>query len=205
MNAGTTDYRERIYRRYSSARERVLAPDTLDGFGPRVPFLNRIIRNHFPRDRSAAILDLGCGHGALVYLAHQAGYRNIRAVDGSPEQVAEAKRLGIDGVVQGDLMESLRSLADESQDCIVALDVIEHFTKAELLPFIDEVYRVLRSEGRWIIHTPNAESPFGGRIRYGMETSRMSWHLHVHRSPSSCWCQVFRGLPRTRMCLSPTG
>jgi predicted TPR repeat methyltransferase len=122
LKAVSTDYRERVYRRYSSARERILAPDTLDGFRPRVPFLNRIIRNHFPRDRSAAILDLGCGHGALVHLARQAGYRNIRGVDVAPEQVAAAKRLGIDEVVQKDLMETLRSLADEAQDCIVAFD-----------------------------------------------------------------------------------
>lgn len=27
--------------------------------------------------------------------------------------------------------------------------------------------RVLRVGGRWIIHTPNGESPFGGRVRYG--------------------------------------
>jgi predicted TPR repeat methyltransferase len=68
------------------------------------------------------ILDLGCGHGALVHLARQAGYRNIRGVDVAPEQVAAAKRLGIDEVVQKDLMETLRSLADEAQDCIVAFD-----------------------------------------------------------------------------------
>jgi 2-polyprenyl-3-methyl-5-hydroxy-6-metoxy-1,4-benzoquinol methylase len=166
MTLMSTDYRSRIYQHYVHARQHSLAPATLEGLTPRVPSLNRIIREHFPRDRAAAIVDLGCGHGALVHLARQAGYSNICGVDASPEQMAEAKRLGIDGVVQGDLMDTLRSLTDASQDCIITFDVIEHFTKAELIPFIDQVYRVLRHGGRWIIHTANGESPFGGRMRY---------------------------------------
>ena len=49
---------------------------------------------------------------------------------------------------------------------VVAFDVIEHFTRDELLGFVDQVQRVLRPGGRWIIHTPNGESPFCGRMRY---------------------------------------
>jgi hypothetical protein len=33
-----------------------------------------------------------------------------------------------------------------------------------LIGLVDEVCRVLKSGGRWIIHTPNAESPFGNRM-----------------------------------------
>jgi cyclopropane fatty-acyl-phospholipid synthase-like methyltransferase len=87
-------------------------------------------------------------------------------VDRSPEQVKEAQRLGIAGVKEGDLLETLESLSDESVDLIVAFDVIEHFTKDELVLFVDEVNRVLRKGGKWIIHTPNGESPFAGRMRY---------------------------------------
>ncbi len=72
-------------------------------------------------------------------------------------------------------METLRTLPSASQDVIIAFDVIEHFTKEELLPFVDEVHRVLRSGGRWIIHTPNGESPFVGRVRYGDLTHEMAF------------------------------
>jgi SAM-dependent methyltransferase len=88
-------------------------------------------------------------------------------VDRSPEQVAEAKRLGINGVVEGDILEYLGSTSDASQDVVLAFDVIEHFTREELLPLVDEVHRVLKPGGRWIIHTPNGESPLSNRIRYG--------------------------------------
>ena len=158
-------YRGRIYHQYLSARS-MLAPSAVDGLRPRAADLRKLIRQYFPQDRGASILDLGCGHGALIHFARASGYRNIRGVDCSPEQVAAAKHLGIESVREGDLMDTLRCLAEESLDCMVTFDVIEHFTKNELLAFVDEVSRVLRCGGRWIIHTPNGESPFCCRMRY---------------------------------------
>jgi 2-polyprenyl-3-methyl-5-hydroxy-6-metoxy-1,4-benzoquinol methylase len=82
-------------------------PATLEGLKPQIPYLQKLIRQHFPYNRNVAILDLGCGHGALIHLARQEGYKNIRGVDGSPEQVAAAKQLCIKGVEQGDVIEAL--------------------------------------------------------------------------------------------------
>jgi 2-polyprenyl-3-methyl-5-hydroxy-6-metoxy-1,4-benzoquinol methylase len=129
-----------------------------------LPFLQALVHRHFPGDKAAAILDLGCGHGALIYVARQMGYRNVEGVDGSPEQVAAAERLGIEGVCLGDARKTLAEQADGSLDAVVCFDLIEHFTKDELIELLDEVYRVLKPGGRWIIHTPNAESPFGNRM-----------------------------------------
>lgn len=159
-------YRSRIYSSYVNARAARLAPDSIDSLAPRAPYLQRLIHRHFPTDRRAAILDLGCGYGAIMYFARQAGYANMRGVDGSTEQVAAAKRLGIQGVEEGDLLQALAGMEDASQDCIVAFDVIEHFTRDELIGLVDEVRRVLKPGGRWIIHAPNGESPFGGRMRF---------------------------------------
>jgi SAM-dependent methyltransferase len=161
------DIRGRVYESYVHSRTTPLAPDAVDGFASRAPYLRRLIRTHFPADRAAAVLDLGCGHGTLLYLARQAGYLKVSGVDVSADQVAEARRLGIEGVSQGDLMETLAALPADSQDLIVAFDVIEHFSRDELLPLVDGVRRVLKPGGTWLIHTPNAESPFFGRIRYG--------------------------------------
>jgi SAM-dependent methyltransferase len=162
-----TTYRARIYSKYSSARHVPLAPLSIEGLTPRAPYLQRLIRKHFPSDLQASIVDLGCGHGAIVHFARQAGYVNVRGVDDSPEQVAAARRLGIEEVTEGDLVRTLSSMPDASQDCIVTFDVIEHFTRDELIELVDEVRRVLQPGGRWIIHTPNGESPFCGRMRYG--------------------------------------
>lgn len=167
--------RKRIYRNYVHARSESLAPASVEGFAPRALSLCRMIRKYFPADQMVSVLDLGCGHGALVYFLRRAGYRNTFGVDVSPEQVAEAARLGIEGIREGDLLETLRNLPNHSQDVIIAFDVIEHFTKDELLPFVDGVLRVLKPDGRWIIHVPNGESPFVGAILYGDMTHEQAF------------------------------
>ena len=159
-------YRSRIYGHYVQAREQALAPESVAGLAPRSHALRQLIEQHFPADRNSAVLDLGCGHGALLHFAREAGFTNLRGVDGSPEQVAAARRLGIAGVEEGDLRDALAAQADASLDVVIAFDVIEHFTRDELLPFVDDVRRVLKPGGRWIIHVPNGESPFVGRMRY---------------------------------------
>jgi SAM-dependent methyltransferase len=133
------------------------------------------VRRHFPTDLSASIMDLGCGHGALLFVARQIGYRNVRGVDGSPEQVLAARALGIGDIQRADAMDALRQEADGSLDCVICFDLLEHFTKCELIPLVDAIHRVLKPAGRWIIHTPNAESPFGMKIRYGDLTHEIAF------------------------------
>ena len=169
------DYRTRIYDHYVNSRQTTLAPPSLEAMQPRMHLLNKIITEHFPIDKHINIVDLGCGHGAFVYACQQLGYDNVRGIDRSPEQVAEAIKLGISGVTQGDLMEALKSLPDASQDIVIAFDVIEHFTKTEVLAFVDEVYRVLKDGGKWIIHVPNGESLFAANVRYGDYTHEMAY------------------------------
>lgn len=168
-------YRARIYERYvEAAGAKPLVVDR-DSLRPRSAYLDRLVRRHFPASRDAAIFDVGCGHGAVLDAARRAGYARLGGVDTSPQQVEAAQHLGIPGVRQGDLLEALSGLAPESQDMVVAFDVLEHFTKDETLGFVDAVLRVLRPGGTWLIHVPNGESPFAGRIRYGDYTHEQAF------------------------------
>lgn len=169
-----SDYRDRIYGEYLQGQVQD-SPLTLKHLDPRGPTLQGIIRQFFPAHRDAKILDLGCGHGALVHFARMAGFSDVTGVDISAEQVAVAVALGIEGVERGDLVTVLRALPAESHDVLVAFDVIEHFTKDELVPFVDEVHRVLKVGGRWIVHVPNGASPFVGTIRYGDFTHELAF------------------------------
>jgi len=171
----TDEYRSRLYRTYVSARASELVPPTIEGLQSRAAHLNKLIHCHFPKDRNAAILDLGCGHGALIHSARAAGYHNMVGIDLSTQQVDAGRKLGIENLRQGDLLETISSVADSSIDMVVTFDVIEHFHKDELIIFVDEVLRVLRADGRWIIHAPNGESPFCSRIRYGDFTHEMAF------------------------------
>ncbi len=166
------DHRELIYNSYASTGQPGVFPADLSALRQRAPYLKRIIRRHFPPDTEANILELGCGHGAFIHFIRQAGYSNVIGVDVSREQVEKARQLGIDGVKQGDLMETLQQVPDASQDVVIAFDVIEHFTKDELIPLGREVHRALRGGGKWILHTPNGEALFGSRSYFWDFTHR---------------------------------
>ena len=174
-NDSRAGYRRRVYDAYVTGRNHPLAPSTIAGLRPRMPYLQAMVRHHFPPDRDASILDLGCGHGALLYAMREAGYRNGLGVDASPEQVAAAQALGISGVVQADIMQTLHDRSDASLDMVVAFDVIEHFSKEELLGFVDAVHRVLRPGGIWLLHVPNCEGPFGAFSRYNDFTHELAF------------------------------
>jgi len=168
-------YRSRIYGRYVDAATTKLAPDTLDGLEPRRPTLTRLIAQHFPPQKDAAILELGCGHGALLYFARESGYTNIRGVDRSPPQVEAARRLGINEVRSGEMLPTLYGTAAASLDAVIAYDVIEHLTRDELIDIADEIARVLKPGGRWIVHVPNGLSPFAGAMAYGDLTHELAF------------------------------
>ncbi len=157
------NYRQRIYENYESG----ISPKTVADFKPFAPARLKLIKDHFPADRNAKILDLGCGYGALLYFARQAGYKNITGVDLSEKQISSAASLGIDGAKRADINDVLQTTPLGSVDAIIALDVVEHFRKDELLSFLDRTFRVLRPGGRVIIQTVNGESPMGRSVFYG--------------------------------------
>lgn len=165
-------YRDRVYDTYLSSRSTTGFEGELDS---RRAYLRRLIAKHFPSDRNAAVLDLGCGSGALVYYAREAGYRQIWGIDRSKEQISLARARGLTGIREGDLFETLRQISDQSQDCVVSLDVLEHFTKDEAIQIVDDVARILRPGGKWIIHVPNGEGLFGARIRYADFTHELAF------------------------------
>ena len=170
-----SDYRNDLYDKYVSSHigaERIASAEDL---APRRSYLVKLIRDHFPADRDAKILDLGCGHGAIVYFARQAGYRHCSGVDVSQQQVDAARAMGIDGVTQADVKTTLMQTDANSQNMVITFDVIEHLTKSELLALADEVLRVLRLGGRWLIHAPNGASPFFGAVRYGDYTHEQAF------------------------------
>jgi SAM-dependent methyltransferase len=166
--------RDRLYGNYVSSGQ-ARPPADLSGLAPRMPYLRHIVSRHFPKDRNANVFEIGCGYGALLHVAREAGYTNVGGVDVSQEQVDAASTLGIAGIAQGDLLPALNALAAESVDVVLAFDVLEHFHRDELVPLVDAVHRVLRPGGRWLIHVPNGESPFVGSIRYGDLTHQLAF------------------------------
>ena len=155
--------RDRLYGRYRSYQQAAASEDERRH---RAPYLRRVIKQHFPSNRNARILDIGCGDGALLHFLREAGYGNVEGIDNSPEQLASAAQLGLQDVKSGDVLNHMRDAKSEAYDIVVAFDVIEHLTKPELLHLADQIYRTLSPGGLWLVHVPNAEGIFGTRIRY---------------------------------------
>lgn len=130
-----------------------------------LPYLRRLVKRHFPRESSAKILDLGCGKGALLLICRELGYTACSGVDISVSQVNVCvdRNLRVEAM---DCFAALERMPSSALDVVVTFDLIEHLTKAELLVLGNDIYRALMPGGRWIIHTANAEGPFGSRIRF---------------------------------------
>src|SRR3989339_1763749 len=126
MDDNLINYRERIYDSYVRSGGNALAPASILGLSSRAPYLLKLIKMHFPADRSASILELGCGHGAFIYFMQKEGYNNVHGVDSSPDQLAEGKRLGITGLEQKDLLIKLQETKTGTLDAVISFDVIEH-------------------------------------------------------------------------------
>jgi SAM-dependent methyltransferase len=161
------DFKTRLYERYLTQHVQLSAESVQLAFSQRGPYLRRIIAKCLPPDRSAQLLDLGCGHGAILHALRDAKYTNITGVDVSPEQIGPARQLGFEDVHCEDVREFLAQIPDSKFDVVIASDVLEHFTRPELLALTDEVHRVLTPGGRLVCHVPNAEGVFAGAIRYG--------------------------------------
>lgn len=172
------NYRNKIYRYYSSNSGKALAPDTLSGLASIEPFYKKIINTYFSPNKNIKILEIGCGYGSFQYFINREGYTDSTGVDGSEEQVAEARRLGISNVILGDLVDYLKVQEDNSLDLLIAIDVIEHFSKDEISDLIDDFYRVLKKDGLVITHQPNAEGVFGNAIRYDDFTHELAFTRH---------------------------
>ncbi len=167
--------KRRLYDRYQSTH---VAPRkgvaTLDEFKRRAIAYQSHFGALIGSDRDQRVLDIGCGNGSLIWWLQQAGFRSVEGIDISAEQVEEAGRLGVTGVVQADLREFLPERTD-TYGAIVMRDLLEHLTRAEILSALEHCYAALVEGGAVIIQVPNAESPFGARIRYSDFTHELAF------------------------------
>jgi 2-polyprenyl-3-methyl-5-hydroxy-6-metoxy-1,4-benzoquinol methylase len=184
MTEPSLGYREVLYRQYRSSQGQATVPD-----------LKRVLRwgaayesyleGWLPPEKKARVADVACGGGYLLfYLAHL-GYTNLVGVDISAEQVATAQALK-QNVEYEDAIAFLQRNS-VSFDLVLALDIIEHLTKHEVMSFFNAAHGALRPAGRLVVQTPNCASPFGVGQRYadfshevGFTPNSMAWMLRLH-------------------------
>ncbi len=159
------DYRQRLFERYASVVNQ--RGPNLDAAAARWwarPY-RVYLKGWLPKSETTPIADVGCGAGGLLLLLKDLGYTNLHGVDLSPEQVALARQV-CPSVEEGGAIEFLESRPG-TLGLILAVDVIEHLPKAEVLRFLDACTDALQPGGRLVLQTPNAESPAALAVRYG--------------------------------------
>lgn len=168
-------HRDRLFERYATThvqpREGVI---TTDSFRRRVPEWDWTFSSLLPADRGAKIIDVGCGSGSIVWWLQQKGFTDVTGVDISAEMIEAGLRAGVRNLVREDIREFLSRRSDEF-DAIVARDVLEHFPKEQVVQLVEACFQALKPGGKLVVQVPNAESPFGSRIRYADFTHELAF------------------------------
>jgi len=169
------NYRDRFYSKYISTHTRSIYGDLeLSDIEKQFPAWRGYFGKFLPDNKEVKILDVGCGNGGFVYWLQEIGYKNASGIDISKEQIELAGKIGIKNVSCADIKEFLR-YKKEFYDIIFARDVIEHFSKDEILEILDLIFQSLKKGGKVIIQAPNAENLLSGRLRYGDFTHEISF------------------------------
>lgn len=124
------------------------------------------------------LLDIGCDNGILSARLKQLGY-DVYGLDIRKKEVGMARKLGIKAVVGS--AEKRFPFKSGYFDAALAGDIIEHLYDTDF--FIQEVHRILRHGGVFVVTTPNLASlsnrirlflgklPVGSEVRLGKDNA----------------------------------
>jgi SAM-dependent methyltransferase len=139
------------------------------------------------------ILEVGTGDGLTAYLLARAG-NVVTSIDVSEVALAHARaRYGgkVVGTAAGDgagaavALDLTYAMGDAREltypegcfDLVVSENVVEHLSLADMGRHLDEVYRVLKPGGSYLLYTPSRL--WSGRVSAG-------FHLHVYTLRELC-------------------
>ncbi len=173
-------YRRRLYRDYAASVDPLLRGTGAPDLRAHDEVFARDYAPFLPVDRGARVLDAGCGGGAFLSFLRGRGYVNVFGVDRSPGSVRAARAAGLTEVTEGDAAAHMTSHPG-AFDAVVAVDVLEHLRKDEVLAFLDAAFVALKPGGVFLAQTVNAESPFFGRMLHIDFTHETAFTRHSLR------------------------
>jgi len=161
-----TDYRQIAYTNY------LQRPQNADarGYTPNAmpPELGAALYGDAlaAADRAAPAFEIGAGEGHfLVYLRDQ-GFTRAYGVDLSAPMVEHARQRQVDVRLENGI-EHLAALPDNHLGLVVAIDIIEHLNKPEIIDLLRHTLRTLKPGGVLIVKTVNGQGLFKGQVMYG--------------------------------------
>ncbi|MDA8115971.1 MAG: class I SAM-dependent methyltransferase [Actinomycetota bacterium] len=149
----------KLYDRYLSTQVQGLAEDTSRLTEDAVSHFKLNITPLLPADRSAEVVELGCGYGRNLLALRECGYQRVLGVDVSEEEVRYAKDvLGLEGVILADCFEFLTGLG-RVVDAVLLIDFLEHLEEEESIRLLEGARTVLKIGGTLLIQAPNGAAP----------------------------------------------
>jgi predicted TPR repeat methyltransferase len=125
------------------------------------------LENLLPTNKSAEILDVGCGFGQMLLALRNLGYGSLTGIDLSEEAVSFclAKNLNVKKIQ--DIKDFCLSHENKRYDFIIASHVLEHLTRSDIIETVKFIKaRLLTPDGSFYVAVPNAQSNTGSYWAY---------------------------------------
>jgi predicted TPR repeat methyltransferase len=123
------------------------------------PVVSGLIGRHV-HDRSAGVLDAGCGTGLIGEILAVLGYRGLVGLDLSQGMLAKAAQRQVYSALRNDVLGQPIGLADEAFGAVVATGV---FTLGHAPPgAVDELVRLTRRGGHLVLSVASSVWESGG-------------------------------------------
>lgn len=112
-------------------------------------------------------LDLGCGRGEWLELLFENGF-DAMGVDLDDGILTASRKQGLKAI-QGDALEHLSALPDNSLALVTAFHLVEHLPFEALQMLLSQSLRVLQPGGLLILETPNSENLIVGTSNFYLD------------------------------------
>lgn len=159
-----SDLRDAMLGSYHETQMRVAHPELLAAPESAWPYYEANYRRLVePLDRATAVVDVGCGNGALLAWLQTLGFSNLIGVDASPGQVEAANELLGGGVVCAD---ALDFLPGRQVGLVITKATLEHVPRDRIRALVAAIAAALDPGGIAIVDVPNMDWLLAGHERY---------------------------------------
>jgi 2-polyprenyl-3-methyl-5-hydroxy-6-metoxy-1,4-benzoquinol methylase len=125
-------------------------------------FAKELTRTKTNFSKGSKVLEIGFGNGKFLQYAKLNGW-DIYGTEANVDLVNLAKDRGFNAFC----VDNLNQFDSDFFDLVVAFDVLEHIPQDQILYFLNDVKRVIKSGGVFIARFPNGDSPFGLSSQHG--------------------------------------
>jgi predicted TPR repeat methyltransferase len=159
-----------LYENYfsSHAQKASSLEDTLNS---RQYYFEYYLKSFLPTEKNTKILDLGCGYGIMLACLKNLGYPDFIGIDSSTEAINLLRSTHLkDKVIEANIIDFLKQSVEQKEtwDVVLAIDILEHFNKDELVEVLLLLKQLITPSGRLVIKIPNMQSPLlSGGIVFG--------------------------------------